>query len=170
MQEELVLKPGIPQPMKRPPDILEWIQLRLTGNRKEHYLTALDMFYATARLPESERAHDRRWDDVFSRTFMFKKYFRLVKARSTAVQMVEIMRHCGITPYVLETLPEAIVIPLRDAISLCQPHPPTGWSTDLLDLVNRSDISLLLKPGQKPRAVATSILVSFIVISVISHV
>jgi anaphase-promoting complex subunit 1 len=145
--------------MKQPPDVLEWIQLRLTGNRKERYVTALDMFYATARLADGERAHDRRWDEVFPRTFMFKRYFKLIKAHSTAVQMVEIMRHCGITPYVLETLPEAVVVPLRDAISLCQPHPPTGWSTDLLDLVNRSDISLLRKPGQKPRAAIASILV-----------
>jgi anaphase-promoting complex subunit 1 len=133
--------------------------MRLTGNRKEHYLTARDIFYASARLPESDRGHDRRWDAVFPRTFMFKRFFKLVKSHSTSVQMVEMMRECGISSYVLETLPEAVLVPLRDAISLCQPHPPTGWSTDLLDLVNRSDISLLLKPSQKPRSAASNILV-----------
>lgn len=135
--------------------------MRLTGARKEHYITARDIFYASARLPENDRSLDHRWDAVFPRTFMFKRFFKLVRTHSNAVQMVEIMRECGIAPYVLETLPEAVLVPLRDAISLCQPHPPTGWSTDLLDLVNRTDISLLLKPGQKPRSSTSNILVCF---------
>lgn len=91
---------------------------------------------------------------------MFKRFFKIIKPKSTAIQMVEAMQECGFNSYVLETLPEAVLTPLQDAISLCQPHPPSDWSTDLLDLVKRGDISLIVKPGKRHRPAVTSILVS----------
>lgn len=93
------------------------------------------------------------------RTLMFKKYFKTMKADSTAVQMVEAMRGCDITKQVLETLPEAILVPMNDAISLCQPHPPSTWSKDLLNFVKRGDISLIQAQGKPPRPVTSHILV-----------
>lgn len=55
------------------------------------------------------------------------------------------MSRCGFTVDILETLPEAILTPLRDAISMCQSRPPTSWSKELLALVHRSDIATMLK-------------------------
>lgn len=55
------------------------------------------------------------------------------------------MSRCGFTADILETLPEAILTPLRDAISMCQSRPPTSWSKELLALVHRSDIATMLK-------------------------
>lgn len=159
MHAEVVLKLAVPQPSKRP-DVFEWIQGRLVGIRKEHYPSAADFYYASARLPEYDKANDRRWDSIFPRTTMFKRLFRHIKVNSSAVQMVESLWATGFSPYVLETLPEAIMIPLRDAISLCQPHPPTAWTKELLDLVNRGDVRSLLSPDQKALPLSRNILVS----------
>ena len=77
----------------------------------------------------------------------------------------EAMRDCGFTSLVLETLPEAVLAPLLDAISLCQPHPPSQWSHELLELVNRSDISLILSSEKRPRLATSSILVRTLFVS-----
>lgn len=124
------------------------------------YPTPRDVFYSSARLPESDTRWDHRWDDVIPRTLTFKRFFKALKRGATAVEMVEAMDRCGMTPHFLETLPEAVLVPLQDAIALCQPRPPSFWSNELLELVKRTDISLVLTPGKRPRTGMTSILVS----------
>ncbi|KAF4468553.1 anaphase-promoting complex subunit 1 [Fusarium albosuccineum] len=154
---DLNLRPVIPQPPVRP-DVIDWIQSRLTGDKRAYYLTPADVYYAGSRLSEVERLQDKRWEPLLPRTLMFKQFFRFLKPSTSAVQMVEAMRDAGITTLVLDTLPEAVLVPLRDAISLCQPHPPTSWSKDLLELVDRRDISLILAPGKRPKLSASKIL------------
>ncbi|KAF4980899.1 hypothetical protein FZEAL_3184 [Fusarium zealandicum] len=154
---DLSLRPLIPQPPVRP-DVIDWIQSRLAGDRKVPFITPADVYYTGSRLSEADKTQDRRWDMILPRTLMFKQLFSLMKPSSTAVQMVEAMRDSGITTLVLDTLPEAVLVPLRDAISLCQPHPPTSWSKDLLELVDRRDISLILTPGKRPKPSASKIL------------
>jgi anaphase-promoting complex subunit 1 len=94
------------------------------------------------------------------RTLIFKRFFKALKRDASAVEMVEAMHECGMTPQFLETLPEAVLVPLQDAMSLCQPHPPSSWSDDLLELVKRSDISLVLAPGKRSRPAMSNIIVS----------
>ncbi|EMT68286.1 Negative regulator of mitosis [Fusarium odoratissimum] len=154
---DLNLRPAIPQPPVRP-DVVNWIQSRLTGERRVPYITPADVYYAGSQLSEAEKSQDRRWESILPRTLMFKQFFKFMKPSTSAVQMVEAMRDAGITPLILDTLPEAILAPLRDAISLCQPHPPTSWSKDLLELVDRRDISLILAPGKQPKPSASKIL------------
>ncbi|CAM1504062.1 Fc.00g016530.m01.CDS01 [Cosmosporella sp. VM-42] len=154
---DLNLRPPIPQPPLRP-DAFNWIQSRLVGGRKQHYLTPADVYYSSSRLSEAEKSRDKRWEPILPRTLMFKQFFRFIRAKSTAVQMVEAMRDAGFTALVLQTLPEAVLVPLQDAISLCQSHPPTTWSRDLLELVNRSDISQILTPAKRPRPTGSKIL------------
>uniref|UniRef100_A0A0D2XUX7 Anaphase-promoting complex subunit 1 N-terminal domain-containing protein n=1 Tax=Fusarium oxysporum (strain Fo5176) TaxID=660025 RepID=A0A0D2XUX7_FUSOF len=156
---DLNLRPAIPQPPVRP-DVVNWIQSRLTGERRVPYITPADVYYAGSQLSEAEKSQDRRWESILPRTLMFKQFFKFMKPSTSAVQMVEAMRDAGITPLILDTLPEAILSPLRDAISLCQPHPPTSWSKDLLELVDRRDISLILAPGKQPKPSASKILFS----------
>ncbi|KAH7485980.1 Negative regulator of mitosis [Fusarium oxysporum f. sp. albedinis] len=154
---DLNLRPAIPQPPVRP-DVVNWIQSRLIGERRVPYITPADVYYAGSQLSEAEKSQDRRWESILPRTLMFKQFFKFMKPSTSAVQMVEAMRDAGITPLILDTLPEAILAPLRDAISLCQPHPPTSWSKDLLELVDRRDISLILAPGKQPKPSASKIL------------
>ena len=155
---ELRLKPPIPEPLVRP-NVFEWIQSRLAGARGTYYLTLADIYYAGSCLPEADKRLDRRWDTLIPRTLMFKQFFKLIRAESTAVQMVEAIKDCGMKKHVLETLPEAILVPLQDAISLCQPHPPSQWSKDLLELVKRSDISYILESAKQPNRSMSSLLV-----------
>jgi len=80
---------------------------------------------------------------------MFKRIFDLKPFRSYA-DIVEALHACGFTPRVLDTLPESVLTPLQDAISMCQPNPPPSWSKDLLQLVNRGDINMALQLRRPP--------------------
>ena len=53
---------------------------------------------------------------------------------------VELMAKHGIDSDMLETLPQAIAAPFRDAIVRCERDPPTTWSETLLSLVGREDL------------------------------
>lgn len=121
-------------------------------------MTPADIYYASSRVSEAEKLQDKRWDAIATRTLMFKRFFKIIRPKSTAVEMVEAMQDCGFTNYILETLPEAVLAPLQDAISLCQPHPPSQWPHHLLDLVRRGDISLIVKPSRRPRQSVANIL------------
>ncbi|KAK4549061.1 hypothetical protein LTR36_007517 [Oleoguttula mirabilis] len=55
---------------------------------------------------------------------------------------VELMQKLGIYGDMLETLPEAVAAPFREAIVRCEQHPPTSWSSSLLQLVGREDLQM----------------------------
>lgn len=76
------------------------------------------------------------------------------------VQLVEALSASGVDSLFLETLPEAILAPLQEAIVECQSEPPTTWSRDLLALVGREDVTMLLTPGRSARNFQPSLLVS----------
>lgn len=141
------------------PDILGWIQARLIRDERQSYPTLGDYFYTSCRLSESDMRWDNRWDEMIPRTLTFKRFFKTMRRDPTAVEMVEAMQECGMTSHFLESLPEAVLVPLQDAISMCQPHPPSSWSNDLLQLVNRTDIILALASSKAPRQTVNNILV-----------
>lgn len=150
---------SIPQPSLRP-CIFDWMQSNLVGNAKASFLTLADVYNNVSGTSKSETPGDSRWDSITPRTMMFKKFFEQLRPRTNPSQFVVAMYSCGIESKILETLPEAVLAPIRDAISACQPQPPSSWSSELLELVNRSDISLALNPGKYTRHPAASLLVS----------
>lgn len=85
---------------------------------------------------------------------MFKRLFSFLTPNTTHMEVVELMYRCGFTVDVLETLPEAVLTPLKDAISMCQSRPPTAWTKELLALVHRSDIATMLKRHKPQQALA----------------
>lgn len=99
--------------------------------------------------------------EVLSRIVMFEHLFRaLALKKRSPVDFVEAMYESGITPVVLESLPEAILVPLQDALAQCQIHPPPTWSKDLLELVDRSDVGSVLTPVEGNRFPSSNLKVS----------
>ena len=79
---------------------------------------------------------------------MFEKLFARIECTTNPFEVVVAMHECGFTPQVLETLPEAVLTPLQDFISLCQPNPPSSWSDAVLALVGRTDMCGVLQPAK----------------------
>lgn len=92
---------------------------------------------------------------------MFKRLFEKLTPKSSPTAIVEAVHSAGINSRVLETLPEAVLAPLKDSIARCQARPPATWPKELLDLVNRGDVSTILAPNKKLQKSGANILVGF---------
>ncbi|KAI1169875.1 hypothetical protein F4777DRAFT_160930 [Nemania sp. FL0916] len=90
---------------------------------------------------------------IFDRLFQ-----KLESSRPSPVGFVEAMHQSGITKAVLESLPEAILAPLQDAIIQCQPNPPPKWPTGVLELVDRADVDSILLPVNSHHNYSTNVL------------
>lgn len=55
---------------------------------------------------------------------------------------VELMAKHQIDDDMLETFPEAVAAPLKEALARCEPEPPTTWPSALLRLVGREDLQM----------------------------
>ncbi|KAJ0109337.1 hypothetical protein J7T55_000262 [Diaporthe amygdali] len=128
-----------------PVGVYDWIQSQLAGDKSVVFPTLADVYSSvTVRNVSAENAY-RRWSSVMPRTFMFKRFLASLTPTTSHVEVVELMNRCGFTMDVLETLPAAVLTPLKDAISMCQARPPSTWPEELLTLVHRSDIATVLK-------------------------
>ncbi|KAH8903384.1 hypothetical protein BR93DRAFT_902379 [Coniochaeta sp. PMI_546] len=142
-------------PILEPPSkycIYDWIQSGLTSDRITPFLTMADLYTTATHDTTKENARTRLWTSVTPRTLMFAELFQHLKPTRTGREMVEVMFNCGFTPQILETLPEAILAPLQDAIFMCQSEPPITWPSPLLELINRTDVSSMFKPRNHIRA------------------
>ncbi|OIW26657.1 putative 20S cyclosome subunit [Coniochaeta ligniaria NRRL 30616] len=159
MQTDLPLSSAISlqgvSPILEPPSnycVYDWIQSGLSSDTTAPFLTLADIYTTATQDTTKENVRTRLWDSVTPRTLMFAKLFQHLKPARTGREMVEVMFDCGFTPQILETLPEAILVPLQDAIFMCQSEPPTAWPSALLELINRTDVSSMFKPRNHVRA------------------
>ncbi|POS73766.1 hypothetical protein DHEL01_v207839 [Diaporthe helianthi] len=147
---------GLPGP-PRPVGVYDWIQSQMAGDKSTALPTLADVYSAvTLRQVSAESAY-RRWSSVMPRTFLLKKFLALFSPSTSHVEVVELMHRCGFTTDVLETLPEAVLAPLKDAISMCQARPPSTWPEELLALVHRTDVATVLKRHRPRQGFAASV-------------
>lgn len=129
--------------------VLEWIERGLSRDDKpQMVMPATSTTRVLTQLPRI-----RMFDDLFR---------KLESHRESPARFVEAMHESGITNLVLESLPEAILVPLRDAIAQCQPNPLPGWSTGMLELVDRADVDSILLSSGSHRSQSTNVLVGHI--------
>lgn len=147
---------AIPPPVFNP-CVSTWIRQHFTTDDGPDFLT-LPRVYATATSDvRAGSPRESTWRTITPRTFMFKKLFELLKTAKDRFEAVAAMHAAGFTPQILETLPEAILTPLQDFIFICQPGPPLSWPTELLKLVNRTDVSTILKPVKVSKAIGSEL-------------
>lgn len=148
------------QPTGVASDVIDWIRICLTSSNRPPFLSVNVRYDSDRPADRQQLAMNPSWDLITPRTMMFQRFFQELSSRNDPIGVVEIMHSSGITIEVVDTLPEAVLTPLRDAISRCQARPPPSWTAPLLKLVNRGDISQIFAPGQKARASNGNVLVS----------
>jgi anaphase-promoting complex subunit 1 len=139
------------------PSIYEWIQACLTKHVLMPFPTLPEIVATRLSKPLN---NTREWSKLTPRTFMFAQFFSSIQSNWSPAQFVEALSSAGMNIQLLETLPEAVLAPLQEAILLCQAEPPTTWSKKLLAMVGREDVNMLLTPGQRPRQCQATLLVS----------
>lgn len=150
------------------PAIYDWIQACLSTRTVIPFLT-LPHFVASRSESSRKNAQDfNQWNRLTPRTLLFERFFGTMKPSWSAVQLVEALSSAGADSLLLQTLPEAILVPLQEAVIQSQTEPPPNWSKELLALVSREDVTMLLKPGQRPSHMQSTLLVSIYVRGMIS--
>ncbi|KAI1193758.1 hypothetical protein F5X97DRAFT_28321 [Nemania serpens] len=125
--------------------VLDWVENGLSRDNKQHMTIPAP---STALVPSH-----------LPRIGMFDQFFqKLEMNKQSPASFVESMHGSGITNIILESLPEAILVPLRDAITQCQPNPPPEWSTGILELIDRADVDSILLPISSHRNHSSNIL------------
>lgn len=151
----------MPEP-EEVPCVLEWAQSYLTTSKGTKFPTLADIYYDTMRISERSRRNKDRFTALTPRTYIFKRLFTLLKPKRTPAETVEAIHKAGITSKVMESLPEALLVPIRDALSRCQAHPPMTWPSELFELVGRSDMDLILTSAKPVRSHTAQLLVSYL--------
>ncbi|KAF2968195.1 hypothetical protein GQX73_g5397 [Xylaria multiplex] len=125
--------------------VLEWVEKGLSrGDKSQITVPAISAALILSHLPRI-----KMFSDLFQ---------RLESNRESPTCFVEAIHQSKITSMVLESLPETIVVPLRDGITLCQSNPPLEWSTGMLELVDRADVGSILLPMKNHHNYSTNVL------------
>jgi anaphase-promoting complex subunit 1 len=146
----------IPEPYECP-SIYNWIQTCLVAHSLVPFITLPELVRNSGQLVQDPR----QWLDLTPRTLLFVQFFNTMQPRWSPAQFVEALSAAGLDLLLLETLPEAVLAPLQEAIVQCQTEPPTSWSKDLLDIIGREDVNMLLIPGQRPHQAQSNLLVRY---------
>lgn len=149
---------SIPEPFGCP-GIYSWIQTCLTTKSSTQFVTLPELVNNRSTASISYTQDLEYWSRLTPRTLLFAKFFSSIRSDWSAAQFVEKLSAAGMDLLLLETLPEAVLAPLQEAIVECQTEPPTTWSKDLLSIVGREDVNMLLSPSQRPRHALSTLLV-----------
>ena len=125
--------------MDAPLSIFSWFERALQNQSLRHFPSLADMA-ASAPLSPSINTQCKR---LTPRTSALSSI--LVETLGFTVSpaiTVELMAKHGITGTVLETLPEGLAAPFREAIARCEKDPPTTWPSELLQLIDRDDLDI----------------------------
>ncbi|KXX73439.1 Negative regulator of mitosis [Madurella mycetomatis] len=137
--------------------VLTWIQGHLATGQGTEFPTLPEVYAAVTHGTHTGSLRKDLWASLTPRTMMFGKLFGLLGSSTHRFEVVAAMHKCGFTPQILETLPEAILTPLQDIISISQPNPPASWPKELLALVSRTDMNAVLRTGKTWRALGSEV-------------
>jgi anaphase-promoting complex subunit 1 len=140
-----------------PPSVYDWIENSLVKRNVVPFVTLGDII---ERRPGPGMHSSDRWAFITPRTALFVQFFSAIRPSSGPVEIIEALHAAGGSAEVLESLPEAVLIPLREAIVDCQSRPPVTWKSQLLSLVDREDVKMLLFPELQRKISPSSIVVS----------
>jgi anaphase-promoting complex subunit 1 len=155
---ELQINVSVSQPFECP-TIYHWIQSCLRSRGLAPFMTLQELANRGSLNAKRHSQAHKEWFKLTPRTLIFMQFFRAMQAQWTPAQYIEALSSAGADLLFLETLPEAVLAPLQEAIVQCQTEPPLQWSKELLALVKREDVNMLLIPGQRPRQTQSTLLV-----------
>ncbi|MCJ1485028.1 Anaphase-promoting complex subunit 1 [Schaereria dolodes] len=137
-----------PQQVIEPPSVLRYIEDIIRGNSKEKFLTLLNLVSSLRAVSSYSGACAS--ETVIERfTPISALLMELLDSRNRSAQdFVADMVACRLNVSALESLPEGISALLRQAISTCQALPLSTWTSPVLALIDRDDISMLESTDQ----------------------
>ncbi|MCJ1444861.1 MAG: Anaphase-promoting complex subunit 1 [Stictis urceolatum] len=132
----LKITTDIRQPIP-PPSILEFVEIISSSVQDQTYPTLVDV----ATSERSPKAVSYALSELTPRTTFVLKLLRIFDSEPSA--FLALVEEAELDLCMLDTLPEGIAAPLRASIVACQASPGSSLSRRALQLIDRSDISML---------------------------
>ena len=127
--------------MDEPVGVYHWFEHSLNVNSSERYPT-LDVIASLDSATVASKISREAARKITPKISMLSDMVSSTNGLSVPpIDMVQLMEEQGLTAEMMETLPEAIAAPFKDAISKCEKNPPTTWPPKLLSLVGREDLT-----------------------------
>ena len=126
-----------------PPSVYEWIEQSLLRGSTVSFLSLkqiVNLGSPSAANASTSTADERRLLPRLASLQQLATHFGRI--RSSPNKAIEIFAECGLTAKTIQTFPEAVLAPIREAITRCQSSPPTTWPSTLLHFVGRDDLIL----------------------------
>ncbi|KAI9775770.1 MAG: Anaphase-promoting complex subunit 1 [Geoglossum umbratile] len=127
-----------------PPSIYDWLWGCLGKRQQTHFMTLKDIVSPTTRLPgplEGSPSSKSWWATLTPKTAILTELFSYMSsAQRSPIEIVRAMVECGVDGQMLDTFPEGIALPFREAIVCCQEFPPTTSDQRTLELLGRVDL------------------------------
>lgn len=128
--------------MEEPVGVFEWLEHALKHGSVEAYPSIATIAQLGADIAAPNTFIDAA-DKYTPRITALSKILAETHGLSTsAVMTVEVAAKWRLNAEMLETLPEAVAAPFREAIARCEREPPTTWPKSLLRLIGREDLQL----------------------------
>lgn len=132
-----VVKVSFPGFFENPLSVFQWLESCLLKGSTDTFVTidqVRDFGLSITETSNMQRQHLPRISALQDLAVNFEK------VRSSPESTIKVLVACGLTTDVVETLPEAVRAPMREAIIRCQSSPPTTWPSSLLRFVGREDL------------------------------
>lgn len=128
--------------MEEPVGVFEWLEHTLKHSSAEAYpsiATIAQLGSDTTASRNFVEAADRYTPRITALSRILTETHGL---STDAVTTVEVAAKWRLNTEMLETLPEAVAAPFREAIARCEREPPTTWPKSLLRLIGREDLQM----------------------------
>lgn len=134
-----ISKLDVPPEPFQPPSIFSHVE-SAWRQQSSRFITLLSLVIASDRTSRKGRL----WQECFiltPRTLALDGFLSEVHNLSTAFERIRLLYRWGFTRSIIETLPEGVGTPLYEIIMKSQMHASTSWSSTLLELIDREDLS-----------------------------
>ena len=143
-----------PQPFE-PPSIFAYAEGCFQQTPKKPFLNLFDVIGEPGRVKRSNTA----WQESQKLTPRMSALCGILSQMHKMpmkASRVELVLKCGLTAEMIETFPDGIAAPLRQAIVSCQALPSSSWTKALLELIDRTDLRAGMEaPGLQPATAKT---------------
>lgn len=145
--------PTMAQPFE-PPSIFTFIENRLCRKTNSGFLTLLDLVSNLGGDTNSQMIRSRHLQsqltDMTPKTASVVNYLMQADGNASAAEKVRLMLACGFTVEMVQTLPEGVSASLYESIAGCQAEPPSSWTKNLLELIDRDDLRMSMYGDRLP--------------------
>ncbi|MCJ1246634.1 Anaphase-promoting complex subunit 1 [Trapelia coarctata] len=141
-EDSVISDPGRFRQVMEPPSILRYIEEARMGLSNTAFTTLQDICHDNSQTDSKPAAYKSPL--VRHHTPRTSLILQLLETQHpTPTEFIALISASGVNRSILDSLPEGVAAPLRASIAICQADPVSTWTSSVLELLERDDVSTL---------------------------